>query len=56
MKNRKLSRRDATKVGPVGVAAVAFSPTGFPQVHGEESNKTRVKIAGYVYDRVRAIQ
>jgi 4,5-dihydroxyphthalate decarboxylase len=56
MKNHKLNRRDMAKVALASATAAAFSPTGSPQARAAESGKPQVKIAGYAYDRVRAIQ
>jgi len=56
MKNRKINRRDVTKMALVGVAAAVCNPIGASQVRATEADMLRVKIAGYAYDRVRAIQ
>jgi 4,5-dihydroxyphthalate decarboxylase len=56
MTSYEVNRRDVAKMALAGAAGAVFSPTATRQAHGAESDKTRVKIAGYAYDRVRAIQ
>jgi 4,5-dihydroxyphthalate decarboxylase len=56
MKYHEMNRRDMTRMALVGVATAALSPMGVRKVHAAVPDKPRVKIAGYAYDRVRAIQ
>jgi 4,5-dihydroxyphthalate decarboxylase len=56
MKNRKINRRDVTKMALAGVAGATLNSRDVSQVRAAEVKHPQVKIAGYAYDRVRAIQ
>lgn len=56
MNHEKISRRDATKLALTGVGAASLAAASVPSVRGDVRDKPEVNIAGYAYDRVRAIQ
>ena len=56
MKNHQPDRRHFMKAAAVGVAAGAVSAGGRLEAQAVAAGKLQVKVAGYAYDRVRAIQ
>ena len=52
----EMNRRDVTKMAIAGVATAALTHLGGQKAQAADVQKTKVKIAGYAYDRVRAIQ
>ncbi len=50
-----LNRRDLMKTGVAGVAAGAWSALGSRAAGAATVSKPQIKVAGYDYDRVRAI-
>jgi 4,5-dihydroxyphthalate decarboxylase len=56
MKNHQTDRRDFMRTAAAGVAAGALSAGGRLEAQAAAADKLQVKIAGYAYDRVRAIQ
>ena len=56
MKGNDVNRRDLMKTAATGVAAGALSALGCGTSRAAAADKLRVKVAGYAYDRVRAIQ
>jgi 4,5-dihydroxyphthalate decarboxylase len=55
MKKSETSRRDFIKTSLAGAAVGALGILGGQAVQADETGKNRIKIAGYDYDRVRAI-
>ncbi len=56
MKEHEINRRDLMKTAAAGVAAGALGVWGGRNGRAAAADKLQVKIAGYAYDRVRAIQ
>ena len=56
MKDHEINRRDLMITAVAGVAAGALGVWGSRNNRAAAANKPQVKIAGYAYDRVRAIQ
>ncbi len=56
MKDHEMSRRDLMKTAAAGAAAGALGVLGGCKGPAAQAEKLQVKIAGYAYDRVRAIQ
>ena len=56
MKKRKIARRDLLRTAVGGVAAGALGVSGPGLSSAADGDRLQVKVAGYAYDRVRAIQ
>ena len=56
MSKHKIDRRDLMKTAAMGVAAGALGVLGGQNGRAAAADKPQIKIAGYAYDRVRAIQ
>lgn len=54
--NHEMNRRDVTKMAIAGVATAALTHLGGQKAQAADAQNPKVKIAGYAYDRVRAIQ
>ena len=55
MKEHEMNRRDLMKTAAAGVAAGALGVWSTRNNRVAAASKPQVKIAGYAYDRVRAI-
>lgn len=55
MKNKEVNRRDFIKISATGTAVGALGLLGGQVAKAAEADKSQIKIAGYDYDRVRAI-
>jgi 4,5-dihydroxyphthalate decarboxylase len=55
MNKNEVSRRDFIKLSATGVAGCTLGIFGGQTAQADETGKDRIKIAGYDYDRVRAI-
>ncbi|MCP4003259.1 MAG: ABC transporter substrate-binding protein [bacterium] len=55
-RDRGVNRRDVMKTAAAGIATGAFGVFSGREARAAHGNRVQVKIAGYAYDRVRAIQ
>ena len=55
MKNKEVDRRDFIKISAAGTAVGALGLLGGQVAKAAKADKSQIKIAGYDYDRVRAI-